>query len=128
MRYAVDTDVAIDYLRGRKEAVERLDGLMEHSVTQVTSAELFYGAYRSAKPAERAEEVGGFLDAFEVIDVDRHVCRMFGALKALMRGEGTERSDFDLLVAASCIVNDRVLITGNLGHYRGIPKLRVESV
>ena len=62
MKYAIDTDVAIDYMRGDPYAISRLLGLAEAYVTPATVAELFYGAYRSDRPEKKAAEVAHFLE------------------------------------------------------------------
>src|SRR5690348_1204635 len=93
----IDTDVLIDYLRGRAEAVTYLEGLQEPLlVSAVTVAELYAGVREGA---ERTA-LGQFLAAFEVVPVDQAI-----AVKA-----GLHRRDYgkshatglaDALIAAT---------------------------
>jgi predicted nucleic acid-binding protein len=50
MNYAIDTDVAIDYLKGKKKAIERLQELETPAIHAPVAAQLYYGAHNSANP------------------------------------------------------------------------------
>ena len=128
MRYAIDTDVAIDYLKGRSEIVSRLEGLPEIYITSATVAELFYGAYNLDFPAEKAAKLAHFLESFHLLDTTYYSCRLFGAMKARQMQKGKARGDFDLLIASVCIANGCTLITRNLKHYSDLKGLSVESI
>ena len=128
MRYAIDTDVAIDYLRGGENAVSRMSEISEVYVTPATVAELFYGAYNSDQPEKRLREVFRFLEGCHLLPMDHTSCRLFGYMKALQERKGRKRGDFDLLVASVCAANGCTLITRNVRHYADLEGLSVESI
>ena len=61
-RLLLDTDVLIEYLRGRQRAVEYLEGLTADSCVSVVSiAELFVGVRDDGEEASLKQFLPGFL-------------------------------------------------------------------
>lgn len=48
-------------------------------------------------------------------------------IKAKLRTEGKMLDDFDILIAATAIVNDCVLVTNNIKHFERIDGLTIEN-
>jgi len=128
MKYALDTDVAIDYLRGTPEIIKRLIEIPELFLTPATVAELYYGAYNSGKPEKGEADIDEFLENFYFLDMTPRSCKLFGKIKADQKQKGKTFGDFDVLIASTCITHNCVLITRNIRHYRDITGLSVESL
>jgi tRNA(fMet)-specific endonuclease VapC len=128
MNYAIDTDVAIDYLKGKKGAVDRLQDIPSPALPAPVAAELYYGAYRSGNPEKNTASLSKFLKAFDLLGTDQPTSRIFGILKAGQEAKGQARDDFYLLIAASCIANGCTLVTRNIRHYADLPGLKVERI
>lgn len=123
MKLLLDTDTAIEVLRGNPKATAAYSALpMEASaaVSSITAAELYYGAARSSNPPLQTGEVSHFLQGLEVIPVDEAVAARFGTLKAGLRATGQVVADFDLLIAATALVHGRDLVTHNTRHFARI--------
>lgn len=74
-RILVDTDVCIDYLRGRPEAVDWLESTSDRLlVSAVTVAELFAGVREGSERGQLKE----FLRAFVVVPVDDRIAEQGG--------------------------------------------------
>src|ERR1043166_4903598 len=74
----LDTDVVIEYLRGRSRAVEFVEALEEDLLlSAMTVAELFAGVKR----AEEERALGEFLQAFEVVPITERIARKGGLLR-----------------------------------------------
>ena len=112
-RLLLDTDVLIEYLRGREAAVDWLEARTEELlVSAVTVAELFSGVRDDRE--ERALE--RFLGAFEVVPVDLSIARLGGLLRRdHSPGSGTGLAD--ALIAASVLRREAILVTFNRRHY-----------
>jgi hypothetical protein len=111
----VDTSVAVDFLRGRDEAVDLLVRLVEEDdvvASELTRFELLAGA----RPSE-LDDLESFCSALEWIPVDPDVARTAGALARRYRKAFSGVDDIDYLIAASAIVADAVLVTTNVRHY-----------
>lgn len=119
----------IAYLRGKKEWVARLDALDGELVASYISlAELYEGIFR-VEDQKRAEQ--GVLDFFaglsEVISVDRDIAKEFGRIRAVLKKGGTVIEDLDILLAATCLAHNLVLVTANIKHFRRIKGLQIHS-
>src|SRR5260370_32824524 len=77
-RLLLDTDILIDYLRGRAEAIGYLEDRTERLIiSAITVAELHAGVREGDERAKLAQ----FLSAFEVIPVDEQVAARGGLLR-----------------------------------------------
>ncbi len=128
MSYVIDTDIAIDYLKGKADVVEAVESFPGFLITSITAAELFYGAYKSDYPEKNEDRVIKFLGSLTILDVDFYASRLFGKIKADLKRKGKMVGDFDLLIAGTCIIQECTLITRNMRHYKDITGLRVESI
>ncbi len=112
-RLLVDTDVLIEYLRGRGEAVEYLESLSSDLYLSVISvAELFAGA----RGDEEERSLTQFLLAFTVLPVTEKVARLGGLYRRDFRpSHATGLAD--ALIAATAIENGANLVTFNRRHF-----------
>jgi len=109
----IDTDVLIDFLRGREEAVaflERLEATL--FVSAMTVAELVVGVRDDAE--ERSMLT--FLHAFEVVPVDGQVAAAGGRLRGRF-GPSHGTGLADAIIAASAESVGARLVTRNRRHY-----------
>jgi predicted nucleic acid-binding protein len=103
----LDTSVVID---GIPEEVEVA------SISVITIAELQFGVDRARDAVERQRRLvwmGAMHDVFDPHPVDRAVAQAWGGLAALAaeRGKQPRRRAMDLLIAATALVHDVVLLT-----------------
>ncbi len=109
----VDTDILINFLRGKRKAKDFLSMLLEESsifCSAITLAEIAAGM----RPGEE-DRTKAFLGQIEVLDVTRDVAEKAGYYKRGARGHNLELDD--CLVAATAFVHKAVLATGNRKHY-----------
>lgn len=112
-RLVLDTDVLVDYLRGREPAVSFVERSEDDLfVSAITVAELFAGVRES----EERDALDHFLMAFEIVSVDEELARQGGLLRG-QYGPSHGTGLADALIAATA---DRVggsLVTFNARHY-----------
>ena len=109
----VDTDILINFLRGKRKAKDFLSMLVEESnicCSAVTVAEIAAGMR-----AAEEERTKALLDQIEVLAVTRDVAEKAGSYKRGAKGHSLELDD--CLVAATAFVHRAVLATGNAKHY-----------
>ena len=112
-RLVFDTDVLVDFLRGRTEAAsflrERTEALL---LCSVTVAELFAGV----REGRERTALNALLGAFEILPVDRAVAERGGLYRREFgRSHGTGLADA-LVAAASESIGAR-LVTLNARHF-----------
>jgi len=128
MPVLIDTDVAIELLRGNPKCLSRVAQLTDPlSISSISAAELYFGAYNSAHPEENAERVAEFLADLKFVTLTEDSARQFGRLKAAMRRNSRQIGPFDMLIATIALENGCTLATGNVRHFQYVPDLRVED-
>jgi predicted nucleic acid-binding protein len=112
-RWLVDTDVAIDYLKGRAEAVDFLEGRSgEFLISAITVAELYAGVRDGS---ERAV-LDAFVSAFMVVPVDVDQARSGGLFRRdFLRSHSVGIAD--ALIAAAARSAGARLVTLNKKHF-----------
>lgn len=108
-----DTDVLVDYLRGRTEAVSFLEAQADPLlVPAMVVAELYAGV----REGRERIALGGFLAAFEIVSVDAGIAERGGLMRRdFGKSHGTGLSD--ALIAASAQQRNAALVTLNRKHY-----------
>ncbi len=114
-RQLLDSDILIDFLRGRTAAwslMARLQAMGEPPlISTVSVTEIFAGAQRGEEAATER-----LLSALKKIPVSETIARCAGDfLRAYRRSHGLEPGD--ALVAATALVAGATLITRNVKHY-----------
>lgn len=112
-RLLLDTDILVEYLRGRREAVEYLEGLTTDLYVSVISvAELFAGV----RDDREERSLKQFLLAFTALPVTEKVARLGGLYRRDYRSShGTGLAD--ALIAATASETGTSLVTFNRRHF-----------
>ena len=131
MRYLLDTDWAIYYLRRKPAIVEQLDALFPEGVgiSIISVAELYVGAAGAVDPVAGEVEVSKFLSAaIRVVELDADTCRIFAREQVRLRRSGNLIPDFDLLIGATALRHNFTLLSNNRRHFERIAGLNIISV
>ncbi len=125
--YLLDTSVVIDYLRGKQQVVELLNTIEgELCSSYICLAEVYEGIYRVTNPAKIEEDVNKFfLSLSFVYGVDAKVAKKFGEIRAELKSKGEVIEDFDIMLAATCLVYNLTLITSNKKHFSHVANLQI---
>lgn len=123
MILVADTDVLIDFLRGKGEA-ERIAAELKVgglATTAVTSFELWAGA---RIPAEVAR-IEILLEALKVIVLDKESARKAADVRRTLEAKGETIGMADSLIAGVCLYHGATLITRNRKHFKRVEGLRL---
>jgi len=124
----VDTDVIVDYLRGRepgKSAFASWRKKAEVFITSITTFELLLGANLSLKREERTIGVESLLNQHDILAFGRDSAKEAAEKGAELRAEGAVVGIRDLLNASTCLSRKIPILTKNKAHYERITELTV---
>ena len=123
----LDSDCIIDFLRGRKEAIAKVEKHKEAVVTtEINVFEVFFGLYADKKARKNEEEKTElFFDTLQILQAGGWGKIAAETLAALIKkGETIEQND--CLIAANMIANGcNKIITRNKKHYSRIDGIEV---
>jgi tRNA(fMet)-specific endonuclease VapC len=123
----LDTDHAIEVLRGRLDLAQHVQPDDVLAVTAITVAELVHGVYRSTRPLDNLGRVDTLLAGLDIIPFDEGSARIFGLVKAQLQTAGRLIEDLDLQIASVALRHQATLVTHNQRHYRRVPALVLED-
>jgi tRNA(fMet)-specific endonuclease VapC len=125
--YLIDTDWVVEHLKGRAPAVEVLPRLAPEglAISLITVGEVYEGVYFSHDPHGQEAGFRRFLRGVQVLPLHQAIMRRFARLRGELRRQGRRIGDSDLLIAATALHYDRILVTHNLEHFRRIPGLQL---
>ncbi len=117
----LDTDVAVEYLRGRPEAVAWLEARGERLLLSVITVAELHAGLRGQEERRRIET---FLLGFELVPVSPEIARQGGRYRREYRpSHGTGLAD--ALIAATASARDAPLTTFNTKHFPMLEDVRV---
>ena len=127
--FLIDTDTIIYSLKGNDFVVQNLAAHQRDplKISVISLMELYYGAYKSEKMKANLAKVRRIEKAFDIISVDFSVAETFGMIKSDLELQGTPLDDFDLVIAASALAHNLILVTNNEKHFRRVEGLELDN-
>ena len=130
MKYFLDTNIIIYYMKGQYPAIpEHFKKIPAQSVVipTVVMAEIEYGARKSVDYLTTINRYHSFTDVFEKIPFTDSAAMKYGEIRQLLEKECRLIGPNDLLIAATVMASDGVLVTNNTKEFERIPNLRLEN-
>lgn len=129
MKYLIDTDICIYWLKGNRRIETRIweKGLPSVCISFITVSELYYGAYKSQKTSENIASVRKLTERVSVVNSTDSIDETFGKLKTMLEKKGRLIADADIFVAACALEESAVLVTNNVQHFGRISSLKIEN-
>jgi len=128
MDYLLDSNICIYYFKGQfkvKEKIEQI-GYEKFAISEITLAELIYGAEKSQKRDKNIAVVEDFLEKVTIIPIFESL-KIYGKEKARLKTKGTIISDLDLFIGATAIFNEMTLVTQNTREFKRMEKIKIEN-
>ncbi len=130
MRYYLDTNICIYFLKGINDNLR--DRLFEKhpdniKICSIVKAELLYGAEKSIKREENLKNIKKFLFPFEVVGFGENEANTYSLIRSDLEKEGKVIGPNDLLIAATVLENDGILVTNNTKEFERVKGLRLEN-
>ena len=126
--YLLDTNICIYLLKGQRGIVDKIEiaGCDNCFITDVTLAELWFGAYNSERIEQQKRGVVYLEQLFNVISI-RDSVELFGSNKAYLKSKGILIDDFDILIGSTAIKHDLIMVTEKVKHRSRLPGISVEN-
>ena len=127
-QYLLDTNICIFFLKGKYDLKSKIAKAGESNcfISEITIAELKYGAEKSEKPAENNRVIDLFIPKFTILPIYTSL-DIYAKEKARLRKAGTIIDDFDLLIAATSVSNSMIIVTNNINHFKRVKGIKMED-
>lgn len=127
-RYLLDTNICIYFIKGQFQLDQKIEavGAANCFISEMTVAELKYGVENSKTPEVLRPIVEAFIPKFVVVPV-YEALDIYAAEKARLRQQGLLIDDFDILIAATAVTHEFVMVTNNGKHLGRLQNIAIEN-
>lgn len=120
MKYLVDTDFVVDFLKGKPESVTVLTSLASKglAISIITYGEVYEGIYFGNDPKTQERGFLQFLRGVNMVLLNRTIMKDFARIRGYLGTKGKIIGDPDIMIAATATVND---FTRDIPRCQAIP-------
>lgn len=126
----LDTDIIIDFLKGREDAAKKIK-LLRDSRTEICASVINYQEAMKGFVKEKYKEDEGnaelFFSSITIINYTPAEAKIALMIESILEPKGQAIGRFDVMIAATCMNVKGTLVTRNLKHFRRVPGLKVEA-
>ncbi len=125
-KYLLDTNICIYFLKGQYSIDEKIKsvGVENCFISDITVAELKFGAENSKQKAKNRKVIESFIDSIQILPIITCL-DTYAKEKSRLRKGGMIIDEFDLLIGSSAIENHMVLVTRNTKHFERLRNLEI---
>ena len=127
MPYLIDSDWVIDFLAQESEALRLIEQLAPEgiAISIVTYMEVYQGVLRSQESEAASTQFAALVEAVPVLPFSRSVAERCARLRETLRQQGKrpQQRALDLIIAATALTHDLILVTRNVADYQDLPDL-----
>ncbi|RIZ69197.1 MAG: type II toxin-antitoxin system VapC family toxin [Methylococcales bacterium] len=128
--YLLDTNICIYVLKSHSDKLRhKFNATPDLAISSVVYAELCFGIENSESPkkAQRWQQLKQFTQGLQIIAWDKEAAKHYGAIRAILKRQGTPIGNNDLLIAAHALSVNTILVTNNVREFNRVPNLIVEN-
>ena len=129
-RCTLDTNIITAFLKNDSRVVERVSDYLEFFDKLTINIISYYEILRGLKDLgneEKLRRFDNFIQENELIFITKDIIEKASEIYAYLKKEGNLIEDADILMASTAIVEDVVLITNNLKHFKRVKDLRLDN-
>ncbi len=126
--YLIDTNIIIHFLKGEFFLEEKFNLISPQHIfiSEITIAELKFGASNSTKQSHNHKVVDMIIDTYNILPIWNSLT-LYGKEKSRLRKKGQTIDEFDLLIGCSAIQNKLILVSRNVKHFKNINNIEIEN-
>ena len=127
-KYLLDTNVCIFEFKKKYGVAQRLQetGYENCAISEITLAELIYGAECSADVEKNMNIINNFIKRVKVLPI-LNAIGLYAKEKAKLRKEGKIIDDLDIFIGVTAIANNMILVTDNEKHLNRLSDIQIEN-
>ena len=129
-RCTLDTNIITAFLKNDSRVVERVSDYLEFFDKLTINIISYYEILRGLKDLgneEKLRRFDNFIQENELVFITKDTIEKAAEIYAYLKKEGNLIEDADILMASTAIVEDLVLITNNIKHFKRVKDLEIEN-
>ena len=127
-KYLLDTNICVFCMRGMFELNRKiaLAGIGNCYLSEITVAELYYGAENSNNPKKTMRQTEEFISLFRILPFSESL-HTYGREMAYLKSVGRKIENFDMAIGSIALQHQMVLVTDNINHLGRIRGIVIEN-
>jgi len=127
-KHLLDTNICIYFLKGLYNLDEKIEraGKENCFVSEVSIAELKFGAENSSNPIKNRKTVEEFQRRFTILPIFTAL-DVYAKEKSRLWRQGNLLDDFDLLIGATAVSNNLTMVTKNVTDFERLNDIKIED-
>ena len=127
-KYLLDTNICAYFLNGKFNLEAKIDevGFENCLVSEISIAELKYGVEKSTYKEKNIKTHETFQTKFGILPIFPAL-GIYAKEKARLKTKGKILDDFDLLIGATAIFNNLILVTKNVSDFDRLEGIIIED-
>ncbi len=130
MRYLLDTCVISDFIKGEVRTTARLKQTLpvDIAISAVTVMELRYGLALNPQRAQKVEPaISSLLSSVTILPFSAVEAEQAAQIRAVLKSQGQPIGAYDVLIAATALQHDLLMITANQREFDRVSGLQTEN-
>lgn len=130
MKYLLDTCVISDFVKGEHNTQKRIKEVQPNhlAVSVITLMEIYYGLIHNPERAKKIKPIiENFLHRINILGFSKAEAEEAALLRSKLHRQGTPIGSYDILISATALTNQLILITANEKEFSRIQPLRLEN-
>ena len=103
-----------------------LAGISNCYLSEITVAELYYGAENSDNPKKAMKQTEEFISLFRIIPFSKSL-HTYGREMAYLKSIGRKIENFDMAIGSIALQHKMVMVTDNIDHLGRIRGIEIEN-
>lgn len=127
MKYLIDTDWTINYLKDKVPYADKLEELRPEgmAISSASVAEVLTGIVGETERDRQKLALANFLQPLVEIPFDQKLTERFARIRKDLLKKHTPLENFDIVIAATAMEYDLILLTDNTAHFKRVKGLKL---
>ena len=127
-KYLLDTNICIYFLKGQFGLDDKIKtvGLENCFISEITLAELKFGVEKSVQKEKNRKTLEKFERTFSTLPI-YSALDIYAAEKTRLQTKGKSLDEFDLLIGATAIAGNLILVTRNVSDFNRMIGIEIQD-
>jgi tRNA(fMet)-specific endonuclease VapC len=130
MGYLLDTCVVSDFVKGEENTLKRLKSTSPNDIfiSSLTVMEVKYGLYINSERAIKIQPlIESFFSSIIILPFYTEEAEQSAQIRSILKMAGTPIGAYDVLIAATALTHNHIVVTSNVREFQRIPNLKIEN-
>ena len=130
MGYLLDTCVVSDFVKGETNTLKRLKSVSPSDifVSSLTVMEMKYGLAINPQRAVKIQSlIQTFLSSVTILPFGEEEAEQTAKIRSILKAAGTPIAAYDVLIAATALTHNHIVVTSNVREFERISGLQIEN-